>query len=173
MNEAYRIRSKVHVSFILYSRKLSLDSNFTQPAKFAIAFAEIKINFLPCSRGRHRLYVVINTILTNSLWNKNFTHESWEQKWQNFSGKKILYSIDSVQTVVHTMSCTFTHYFITTRDSQWQTVHGSAFTELALNLQHRTTSQRKRWVHYTYIHVYVCTCTNNIHCTSTFNITIM
>ena len=106
MNEAYRIRSKVHVSFILYSRKLSLDSNFTQPAKFAIAFAEIKINFLPCSRGRHRLYVVINTILTNSLWNKNFTHESWEQKWQNFSGKKyytvsILYKQLCTQCHVH------------------------------------------------------------------------
>ena len=62
-----------------YSRKFLLDINFTKLGYLCIAEVFGGINFHQYGKGRHMLYVIVNTGQKNS-WNKIFVNKT---RWRN------------------------------------------------------------------------------------------
>ena len=70
---------------IPYSRKFSLDKNFTKSSYLCIAEIFNGINFRQRSKGHHILY----NVRTKKFADKNFTNGSRWRNWQKFSPGKI------------------------------------------------------------------------------------
>ena len=95
-----------------YTWKFSLDKNFAKPSYLYIAEIFSGINFCQCGKGRHILYVIINTRQKN-LCDKSFANESRWRNWWKFSPGENFRVYGTRESLRMGLHCTI-HYTLST-----------------------------------------------------------